>query len=133
MSPEVLASDTPDVPLTVCDAVLARVSRLSPPARALLEFVSLVPIRTERWLLEEALEAVPLALEECLSRGMLTMEQQAIAFRHELARLAVESTLSPLRAQALHAQVLRSLLAHGAEPAQAARLVHHATEAAMRR
>jgi len=126
---EVLSSDTPDVPLTVRDAVLARVARLSPAARTLLEFASVIPIRTERWLLEEALEAVPTALEECLSSGMLTIGQTTVAFRHELARLAVESTLSPLRTQALHAQVLRSLLTRGEESSQAARLVHHATGA----
>jgi len=126
---EVLASDTPDVPLTVREAVLARVARLSPVARTLLELASVVPGHTERWLLEVVLEAGPLALEECLNSGVLSVEQTTVAFRHELARLAVESTLSPLRRQALHAQVLQALLTQGEDPSQAARLVHHATGA----
>jgi DNA-binding CsgD family transcriptional regulator len=126
---EVLASESSEVPLTVREAVLARIARLSSSAQMLLELVSVVPTRTERWLLDMVLDAVPLALEECLSSGMLTVELTTVAFRHELARLAVESTLSPLRLQALHTQVLQSLLTHGAEPPQAARLVHHATGA----
>lgn len=119
---EVLVSDTPEVPLTVRDAVLARVARLSAPSLALLELVSVVPTRTERWLLDTALEAAPLVLEEGLSSGLLCVEPMIVAFRHELARLAVESTLSPLHRQMLHAQVLKSLLRHGADLSQAARL-----------
>ena len=126
---EVLASDTPDVPTTVRDAVLARVARLSSAAQTFLDLVSVVPTRAERWLLDTELEATPLALEESLTSGMLSMDGATIAFRHELARQAVESTLSPLRRQTLHAQVLQRLLTQGADVAQAARLVHHATGA----
>jgi ATP/maltotriose-dependent transcriptional regulator MalT len=123
---EVLASQTPEVPLTVRDAVLTRVARLSPSAQTLLEVVSVVPIRIECWLLDKMLETVSPALEECLSCGVLTAESTTVAFRHELARLAVESTLSPPQRQALHAQVLAGLLTRGEDPSQAARLVHHA-------
>jgi predicted ATPase len=45
---EVLASATPGIPLMVRDAVLARITRLSPAARTLLELASVVPARTER-------------------------------------------------------------------------------------
>ncbi len=126
---EVLASDTAEVPPTVREAVLSRVARLSSPAQALLELMSVVPTRTERWLLETVLEAVPKTLEEGFTSGMLSVDLTTVAFRHELARLAVESTLSPLRRQALHAQILQGLLSHGADPSQSARLVHHATGA----
>ena len=126
---EVLASETHDVPLTVRDAVLARIAHVSPAARPLLELASVVPTRTERWLLEAVLGSAVSALEECLSSGMLTLDQTMVAFRHELARQAIESTFSPLRRQALHTQVLRALLNHGENPSQAARLVHHATGA----
>lgn len=123
---EVLASAVPGVPLMVRDAVVARLMRVSPDARSLLELVSVVPARVERWLLEALLEASTEAVEECLSSGLLILEQQTVAFRHELARQAVESTLSPWCLQQLHARVLAALLSQGEEQAQAARLVHHA-------
>ncbi len=126
---EVLASETSGTPLTVRDAVLARVARLSPAARPLLELASVVPTRSERWLLEAVLGAAAPALEDCLTSGMLTLDQTTVAFRHEIARRAVESTLSPLRQQVLHMQVLQALLNHGEDASQAARLVHHATGA----
>ena len=46
-----------------------------------------------------------------------------LGFRHELARLAVESTLPQERARAMHGRVLQALEAHGADLTQ---LVHHA-------
>ncbi|HTK08333.1 MAG TPA: LuxR C-terminal-related transcriptional regulator [Ktedonobacteraceae bacterium] len=123
---EVLASDTPGVPLMVQDAVLARISRLSPVARTLLELASVVPARIERWLLDAILDVPTQALEECLSSGMLFLDHMTVAFRHEIARLAVESTLSPLRQQSLHKEVLQALITHSPNPSLAARLVHHA-------
>jgi len=123
---EVLACDTPGVPLMVRDAVLARMARLSPAARTLLELASVLPTRGERWLLEAILGAAEAPLEECLTSGMLSLDHTTVAFRHEIARQAVESSLSPLRQQTLHAQVLQALLDHAENASQTARLVHHA-------
>ena len=123
---EVLASDTPGVPLMVRDAVLTRITRLSPAARTLLELASVVPTRTERWLLETVLGSATEAVEECITSGMLSLDHTTVAFRHELARQAVESMLSPLRQQTLHVQVLQAFITHGVDASQAAHLVHHA-------
>ena len=49
---EVLAAGADKIPHTVRDAVLARVARLSPAARRLLEAVAAVPPRAEIKLLE---------------------------------------------------------------------------------
>ncbi|MGZ3627724.1 MAG: helix-turn-helix transcriptional regulator [Ktedonobacteraceae bacterium] len=123
---EVLASNTPGVPLMVRDAVLARITRLSPAARNLLELASIVPTRAEIWLLEKVLGPATEVIEECITSGILSLDHTTVAFRHELARQAVESTLSPLRQQTLHVQVLQAVLTHGEDVTQAARLAHHA-------
>src|SRR2546421_10233731 len=57
---------------------------------------------------------------------MLSLDHTPVAFRHELARQAIESTLSPLRQQTLHRQVLQAMLDHPENASQTARLVHHA-------
>jgi hypothetical protein len=49
---EILAAVAGAVPSTVRDAVLARVGRLGPAARDVAELVSVVPAKTERWLLD---------------------------------------------------------------------------------
>jgi DNA-binding CsgD family transcriptional regulator len=126
---EALASDTPGVPVTVRDAVLARVARLSPAARDVLDLASVVPARVEQWLIETIADPTSTRLDECLATGMLRLEEGMVAFRHELARQAVEDALSPVRRRALHTQVLHALLARAGEPIepiQVARLVHHA-------
>jgi DNA-binding CsgD family transcriptional regulator/tetratricopeptide (TPR) repeat protein len=126
---EALTYDAPGAPTSVSDAVLARIARRSPAAQRLLELVAVVPNRTERWIVEALHVGDAVALDECLAAQMLRLDGQAIAFRHELARQAVEGALSLARRQALHAEILRALLERGAEQTPLARLVHHATRA----
>jgi DNA-binding CsgD family transcriptional regulator len=127
---EVLATGGDEMPESVRDAVLARASRLSPAARTLLEAVAIAPPQCEFWLLEalagEALEP----LEKCLASGMLEAQPRGLAFRHELARLALEESLAPNRRLALHRQALASLAAPPAGTPDLARLAHHAEAAA---
>jgi DNA-binding CsgD family transcriptional regulator len=111
---------------TVRDAVLARCAPLAPPARAVLDAVAIVPLRTELWLLE-ALTDEPSALDACLASGMLRADRDAVAFRHEIARVAVEEALSPLERVRLHRRALAALAA-SADP-DLARLAHHADAA----
>ena len=125
---EALASKQPGVPVTVSDAVLSRSARLSPASRAVLELVSVVPARAEMWLLNDTISPDMVALEECVGAGMLRSEGEAIGFRHELARRAIEDSLAPPRRQSLHALVLKALLNRGSE-ALLARIVHHAAQA----
>ncbi|HLO30984.1 MAG TPA: AAA family ATPase [Anaerolineales bacterium] len=123
---EVLESEGTSVPATVRDAVLARAARLSPAARAVLDAACVVPGRVETWLLKSILLSLPAALEECVERGMLRTDGNSLSFRHELARRALEDSLSTSRRQALHREVLKALRERGEDKVQLSRLVHHA-------
>jgi DNA-binding CsgD family transcriptional regulator/tetratricopeptide (TPR) repeat protein len=125
---EALASKEPGVPVTVRDAVLSRAARLSPASRAVLELVSVVPARTEMWLLADTIRPEADAVGECIDAGVLRHEGGAVAFRHELARRAVEDSITVPRRQGLHNLVLKALLNRGSE-ALLARIVHHAAQA----
>jgi DNA-binding CsgD family transcriptional regulator len=120
---EVLAAGSTGVPESVRDAVLARAARLGPAARGVLETAAVVGIRVEVPVLEAILGEPSTALEECLAAGVLQSGNAEIAFRHELARRAVEEALEPLQRARLHARVLEALRAGDADPA---RLAHHA-------
>ena len=106
---EALAARADEIPDTVRDAILARAARLSPAAQRLLEAVAVVPPQAEVWLLEAlAGEAID-GLDECLGSGMLTSAPGAVAFRHELARLAVEESIPVNRTIDLHRKALAAL------------------------
>lgn len=126
---EVLANGSADVPDTVRDAVLARAARLSVPAREILDIVAIVPQRTPLWLLEAVAPGEVTALDECLASGVLRAEAREVSFRHELARLAVEESISPHRRASRHQAVLRALRESPDGRADPARLAHHAEEA----
>ncbi len=125
---EVLAASQPGIPATVRDAVLSRAARASAAAREACEVVSVVPGKTEPWLLDALLGRDAPGLEECLAARMLTSDPLGVSFRHELARRAVEESLAPSRRRALHVRVLAALEGAPA-PVAPARLVHHAEAA----
>jgi hypothetical protein len=124
---EVLATAAGAVPVNVHDAVLARAARLSPAAREIAELVSVVPGKAEPWLLEQAARLDESDIEGCLGIGMVRGEDGALAFRHELARRAMQDSLSGARQQNLHAKVLMILAPRPGIPA--ARIAHHANGA----
>jgi DNA-binding CsgD family transcriptional regulator/tetratricopeptide (TPR) repeat protein len=126
---EVLAAEGRGVPDTVRDAVLARAARLSPGAHRALEAASILQPQAERWLLEEVAPEAGSHLDECLTSGMLVPTIAVVSFRHELARLAVETSLAPNARRALHHAALVALEARPAETHDSARLAHHAEAA----
>ena len=126
---EILASHAATVPATIRDAVLGRASRLTPRARDMLEVASVMPARAELSLLAVVAGPAFGALDELLEVGMLVLANDAITFGHELARRAIEDAVTPLHARDLHARVLAWLRLQPDDPAQLARMVHHAQRA----
>jgi DNA-binding CsgD family transcriptional regulator len=126
---EVLAADVEGIPSTIRDAVLARAARLAPDARSVLEAAAIPHPHADLWLLEQLAGDAIGGLEDCLASGMLTSSSDAVAFRHELARRAIEESLDPLRRSRLHRTALEALQGppHGAP--DHARLAHHAEAA----
>ncbi len=99
-----------DVPPTVAVAVMARAQRVSAPARAVLEAASLAPGSIEPALIGALVgETAMPGIEECVHAGLLQWAQRGLAFRHELARRAVEASLSPLRRREMHARLYLQL------------------------
>ena len=123
---ELLSAPADTVPETVRDAVLTRLMQCSPAAREITELVSVVPGRSECWLTRGVLGDIDVAVDEAITHGLLRYQNNALTFRHELGRLAVEGALPRARAQALHKSILKVLGECGAD---LSRLVHHASHA----
>jgi DNA-binding CsgD family transcriptional regulator/tetratricopeptide (TPR) repeat protein len=128
---ELLQHGIDGLPQGVQDLVLARFARLGPMAQEVMQLASIVPRRIDGWLMQAVLAPPLAAIEECLDAGLLIADgnRNALAFRHELARVAIEQSLSRLRAQGLHAQVLAALERADASRVSLAWRVHHADRA----
>lgn len=116
------------MPASVRDAVLARAEKLSPGARSMLDAVSVFPRRADAWALS-GLCGIAAAgqLAECVSNGLLEDFGDGYAFRHEIARTAIEMALTPSKRREYNERALAALRE---DPHVAtARLVHHAVEA----
>lgn len=124
---ELLAAGEPGVPATVHALTLARLAALGPAARQVVRFVAINPTRTELWLLRAALAPVPAVVESAVDGGLLVLTDDAVGFRHELIRQAVEVSLSSLRHTEL-SQLALGVLA-GVPGVDLARVVHHARHA----
>jgi predicted ATPase len=123
---EVLEVEGDAIPATIRDAVLARVARLDAEATGIIETVALAPPEIDVWSLRSACGGSVDRLEEALAAGVLHTTGDNVAFRHELARAAVEETIGPARRVDLHRKLLAALADPASGQPDLARLAHHA-------
>ena len=124
---ELLASrDAAELPPSVANAVLARVSRLDEVSRRLVELVSAVPNRVSASVLDAVMPEWQSAAEDPERRQLLEVDGAYVRFRHELARNAVLSSLPAMKRRRIHGDVLTALLAADADPTD---IAHHARAA----
>ena len=114
------------VPETVRDAMLARVARLSLPARDTLEAAAVIGLYAEAWLLAVITDAYSAGIEECILKGMLQREGGGYAFRHDLARQAILESISVTRKSDLNGRALAALKESLRTRGDLARLASHA-------
>jgi DNA-binding CsgD family transcriptional regulator len=111
---------------SVAEVIQARTAQLPPAGQRVVEAAAVMAEGAEPAVLIRLADGRG-GLDAAVHAGLLVEDGARIRFRHELARQAVESTLTPERRATLHADVLAALLATGAgEPA---RCVHHAEAA----
>lgn len=120
------------IPLSVLDAVRARVAQLDDRGRRALEAAAIIGLRAEPWLLAAITGEDLTGIDDCLAVGLL-IKSDGIAFRHELTRMVVLEDLPTIRGIALHRRALDALERDGARAGatiDAARLAYHAEGAA---
>ncbi len=123
---EVMAEPGTALPMSVADAVLGRVARLEPPARRLLEALSIVPGHVPPALVSALGGTNVDHLDRLFESGMVVRSSNDTTFRHELTRETVASTVDPIRAAELHRVAMAALISAGADPAF---IAHHAEQA----
>lgn len=115
----------PDRPLptSVRDAVLARIDDVDLDDLEILQLIACAPDRLDDRVLPLVGVDLP-TLRRLDATTLLGRSERGVVFRHELARLAVESTIPPGGAPRLHQRLLDAL--EQLEPHDPAVLTHHA-------
>jgi ATP/maltotriose-dependent transcriptional regulator MalT len=126
---EVLATGLSRIPISVRDAVRARVAQLDERGRRALQVAAILGVRSEPWLLAAVAGEDILGIDDCVRIGLLT-KADGIAFAHELTRMVVVEDLPVIHGIALHRRALATL--EQAAIGDAARLAYHAEGAAER-
>lgn len=124
---ELVAANTGHTPPeTVTAAVLGRADKLGSDARVALDLVAMFPRRAEIDVLLSLFRSTD-GLDEAIASGLLERTTDAVVFRHEIARRAVELSVPEAERRSLNAEILAVLQRTRDVPL--ARLVHHAREA----
>ncbi|HEV8404122.1 MAG TPA: AAA family ATPase [Candidatus Limnocylindrales bacterium] len=126
---EVLDAGLSRIPISVRDAVRARVAQLDERGRRALQVAAILGVRAEPWLLAAVAGEDILGIDDCLRIGLLT-KADGIAFGHELTRMVVLEDVPVIHGIALHRRALAALEQAGL--GDAARLAYHAEGAAER-
>jgi predicted ATPase/DNA-binding CsgD family transcriptional regulator len=125
---EVLLSDQEETPATIKELFTSKLKRLSDDGKSLVELISVIPGKVEKWLVKKLINELKI-VDEILEFGLLQNEGNSYIFRHELARMAIEESLSESKRIKLNSQVLNALVEQKNIDPFLARIVHHASKA----
>lgn len=124
---EVLQSGGDRIPISIRDAIRARIAVLDRRGRRALEAAAIAGPHSEPWLVAALAGEDVLGLDDCVRDGLL-VKTDTIAFAHELTRMVILDEMAVFRAIALHRRALETLRRAGS--IDSARLAHHAAAAA---
>ncbi|MBI1401184.1 AAA family ATPase [Hyphomonas sp.] len=125
-----LPADGSSLPASVREAVTARQARLDPPARDLLEQISVIPAAVPPPLARALMpDDADRLIADLTSQGILQASPSGdLRFRHEIARIATLDRIPAARRRDYHARILEALKA--LDPgAHLDQMVHHAAGA----
>lgn len=120
---EVLDAGLSRIPISVRDAVRARVAQLDGRGRRALQVGAILGVRAEPWLLAAVAGEDVLGIDDCVRVGLLA-RAGGISFVHELTRMVVLEDVPVIRGIALHRIALAALERVGT--GDPARLAYHA-------
>jgi DNA-binding CsgD family transcriptional regulator/tetratricopeptide (TPR) repeat protein len=106
---EVLSTEA-ELPASVSDAILGRLSRLDPEVQRVVHIAAVIgPARTVELISAVAGHDSSEAVDEAIQAGLLQHGPAGIEFRHELARDATLEAITPLRRREIYRAILSEL------------------------
>ena len=120
----VLATSGDEVPGGVQDVVAARLGGLPPDARRGVQLISMSPVAVELDVASELLGPSVAELAHAQRIGLVSVEDGAVVFRHDVVRSAVHDTVPSLERIALHRRFCEVLTSD----TPVSRRLYHASE-----
>lgn len=120
---EMLAHSGDDLPTSVRDAILSRTTQLDADAWDILHLLACAPEAIPDHLLASLDVGLP-SLRALDRAGLIRRGSRGVAFRHDLCRLAIATTVPPGADAAFHQRMIVAI--EGSAAADPAVLVHHA-------
>jgi DNA-binding CsgD family transcriptional regulator len=121
---ELLMNSRDNIPATIKDLVSFRLSRLSDNSRSSVELFSVIPGTVEKWIVTLLIKDYKV-IDQAVECGILKVENDHIAFRHELLKIAVEESLSESDRFKYNSTLLNILLKQKNIAPFLARIIHH--------
>ncbi len=125
---QILSNDQQETPATIKELFTSKLKKLSAAGKSFVELISVIPGKAEKWIIRKLLNDLNV-VDEILDIGIIKSEGNALLFRHELARIAIEESLSETKRIILNSQVLSVLIKEKNIDHFLARIVHHASKA----
>lgn len=116
-----------ELPATVREAVLARFDRFPKSCQRVLQTIAVFPRRAEVWAIQQICPKEFDEIGRAILAGLIIAGDGVYSFRHEIARRAVESTISPDTRREINRATLKVLRSDA--NVAISRLVHHAEAA----
>lgn len=126
---EILASYSPGIPDNIKDSILYSYNQADEKTKQVWQILSVLPKALEVSYLEKLEPAYAAAIEKCLEKKLLLMENGLLFFKHELYRRTVEASLSPLVRVALNKKILTIFRESFEQGQKIEQLIHHAKNA----
>lgn len=125
---EVLSNGQPETPATIKELFTSKLNRLSGDGKEVVKLISVIPGKAEKWLVQKLVKNLTL-VDEILDLGILKSENDSFLFRHELARMAIEESLTESKRVEFNSRVLEVLVHEQNTEQFLSRIIHHASKA----
>lgn len=124
---EVLANNENVTSNSIKEMVTSKINKLPVESRNVIELLSVVPGKIEKWLIQKLVENFSI-IDEGIESGLIKNDDDQISFRHDLIRLAIEETLTESKRIKFNSLVLNALLDQTNKEHLLARIIHHSAK-----
>lgn len=126
---ELLASYNEEIPDSIRDSILSAYNNCDEKSKTIWNILSVIPTAFEVDYLKKIIPDYEKEAALWLHYKILVVENNCIAFKHELFRKTIESILSPFEKIEIHRNILREFLPGFEANNEIERIVHHAKNA----